>query len=122
MLDRWREAAARGERDRLAGQVQQLLVQGPTAGPDHPDTRLYKQLTSLTGPLLGRLDLQALASKSTPSAAQETAAGKSSRIYGLPRESFGKHPSGGQVDGASLVAQSPLGADDPRAGRARRGA
>ena len=104
VLDRWREASARGERDKLAGQVQQLLVQGPTAGPDHPDTRLYKQLTSLSGPLLGRLDLQALASKSTSTAAQETAAGKSSKVYGLPQR---------------VVRQASLGRPDRR-GQSRR--
>ena len=50
------ERAAAAHTLALAPTLRKLLVAGPPAGQDlkHPDTVLYRQLTSLRGPLLAR--------------------------------------------------------------------
>jgi hypothetical protein len=60
VLDRWRDASQPGERRRLAEALEHLLKTGESAAASQPDTLLYRQLTSLGGPLLGRVNVSQL--------------------------------------------------------------
>jgi len=109
ILDRWRDSVQKSERDQLAEQLQQLLTQGPTGAKDQPDSVLYRQLTSLSGPLLGTLDFSALSAEVRKAGAQ---AAPADLAYGLPREAFGKLPQeSGLVTSASSVLEVRLPAD-----------
>ncbi len=92
-LDRWRERPTRVERDKFAQDVQVLLTQPLSEKRDGPDAALYQQLTSLDGPLLGRLDFARLA-------AEIKAKGESQ----ASPHAFGTHPSGRPLDPTSLLA------------------
>ena len=111
LLDRWRDSASKPERDQIAEHLQQLLTQGPTGPKDHPDSILYRQLTSLSGPLLGTLDFASLAAEArkaeAPAAPVDVAVS-----YGLPREAFAKLPQeSGLVTSAPSVLEIRLPAD-----------
>ncbi|WLD14893.1 DUF1592 domain-containing protein [Planctellipticum variicoloris] len=100
LLDRWRDEADAGERMKLAGQVQELIKNGPPAAADHPDAVLHRQLTALSGPLLGALDFGQLATatgqaRSAPS------------TYGIEPGLFGRHPSGKVLPAGSFVTEAP---------------
>ena len=59
------------------------------------------------GPLLGRIDCRS-ACRAGGSRRPRTATGRAdSRSFGLPPETFGKHPRGGEADRASLLVQAP---------------
>jgi hypothetical protein len=107
LLDRWREATGRAEREELARQIRQLVVLGPTTASEHPDTQLYLQLTSLAGPLLGRLDLQGAAAESASIPSDNASEGNSPKPYGLAPETFGRGPQGERIDQASLLVEAP---------------
>jgi hypothetical protein len=55
VLARWLEAEDTESRNRAAAEVQRLLTHGPPAEANHPDTMLYRQLTSLSGPLFAQV-------------------------------------------------------------------
>lgn len=56
LLAQWRSSADATEKKRLAVEVQKLLSSGGTGlAKDSPDGVLYRQLTTLSGPLLGSL-------------------------------------------------------------------
>ncbi|MEZ6062861.1 MAG: DUF1592 domain-containing protein [Planctomycetaceae bacterium] len=112
LLARWQktsDAAARGE---LAAQLQQLLNNGSTGLPaDAPDAVLYRQLTSLSGPLL---------SAAITAAVSRTDQGDEPAVnleheFGLDAQQFGRHPAVDNnvdqqvpgVDAASLCVTSP---------------
>ena len=112
LLARWQTATTAAEKSRLAEQVQKLLVEGIAALPkDSPDGELYRQLTSLAGPLLAsrkpsgaapnpvRLD----AKKNTRPDQPQSEPSK----IGLDATLFGKHPNGSDIDSASLCVQAP---------------
>lgn len=107
LLDSWRDEPSKSKRIQLALQLQQLLTRGPSAVKDPPDTTLYEQLTSLGGPLLGKLDFGRIASETNGSDAGKDQAHNRDDGFGLPREQFGKHPLGKPCDGTSLIATSP---------------
>ena len=52
VLTKWQSAATAADKQRLANDVQKLLVSGPPEMKDSPDAMLYRQLASLGGPLL----------------------------------------------------------------------
>lgn len=54
VLARWRDANAGDVRAALATEFGKLLLEGPTGEQDHPDTVLYRQLASLSGPLVSQ--------------------------------------------------------------------
>ena len=103
LLARWQEAKELADKQKLADEVEQLLV-GGTAGKAPPDAALYQQLASLGGPLLSAA--RAEASKSPE--AKLPAAGDAAD-WGLDPALFGKHPSDATaaVDAASLCVQAP---------------
>ena len=88
VLARWQSAASVEEKQRLADEVQRLLQGGVASLPkESPDIVLYRQLTSLGGPLLASA-LKALSAPPASGASDD----KESKV-GLDPGMFGKHPS-----------------------------
>jgi Protein of unknown function (DUF1592)/Protein of unknown function (DUF1588)/Protein of unknown function (DUF1587)/Protein of unknown function (DUF1585)/Protein of unknown function (DUF1595)/Cytochrome C oxidase, cbb3-type, subunit III len=94
----WRDEPDRAVRDKVASQLQRLLTDGPPARADDPNADLYRQLMSLSGPLLGKIDFGQLAAEPV-----EVKTDGSNEKFGLPRERFGK----AGADVASLFTTSP---------------
>jgi len=95
LLAHWQSAEKPEEKIRLAQEVQKLLTSAPPKA-DTPDGTLYRELTSLSGPLF-------VGAAPSMNAAKETAPSK----WGLDPALFGKHPSGGSLDNANLCVQAP---------------
>jgi opacity protein-like surface antigen len=102
LMARWQSADSAAERQRLAGEVQRLLVSGPPAAKDSPDAALYRQLASLGGPLFSAARAAAVKSSS-----QTVAAGGGADAWGLDPSLFGHHPDGSPLDPASLCVKAP---------------
>ena len=102
LLARWQRAASADEKERLAQALEALLKSGPPAAKDSPDGLLYRQLSSLRGPLVSAVQhhVPATGPSSGAGVANATAAG-------LDPALFGKHPSGPVIDAASLCVQAP---------------
>ncbi len=103
LLVKWQGAANADEKKRLGDEIQKLLAAGPPASKDSPDAVLYRQLTSLNGPLVGRF-LQDWLSKPK---SESSAASPSREPTGLDPALFGKHPDGSAIDPASLCVKAP---------------
>ena len=100
LLAKWRAAASAEEKRRLAGEVQKLLRSGATGlAKDSPDAVLYRQLTSLNGPLLAiaRDTLLALPREVAPAGG----------VHGVDPALFGKHPDGATLPTANLCVRAP---------------
>ncbi|MBI5760920.1 MAG: DUF1592 domain-containing protein [Planctomycetales bacterium] len=103
LLAQWQAASKTEEKQELATAIQKLLTNGPAAGADEkqPDVVLYRQLSSLGGPLLAR------------SVTLGTGRDGGSRAsthptdIGLDPALFGKHPNGSAIDAASLCVRAP---------------
>ena len=76
---------------------------GPPAAKDSPDGLLYRQLSSLRGPLVSavRLDGAGIG------AGERSRADPKQPAIGLDPALFGKHPSGAAIDAASLCVRAP---------------
>ncbi|HUQ68800.1 MAG TPA: DUF1587 domain-containing protein, partial [Planctomycetaceae bacterium] len=100
LLARWQAATDAGEKEKLAGEVQQLLTGPPPTDPQQPDALFYRQLSSLGGPLFAGARSRKLSdgSRSKPASKDEP---------GLDPALFGKHPNGTAIDANSLSVQSP---------------
>lgn len=100
VLARWQAAGTAEEKGKLAHEVQTLLTSGPPPDANHPDAVLYRQLSSLGGPLLAaaRAKVQASAGSSADASGSE---------IGLDPALFGRHPNGAAIDAASLCVQAP---------------
>lgn len=97
VLTKWQSAATAADKQRLANDVQKLLVSGPPEMKDSPDVVLYRQLASLGGPLL-------ISARSSPIFNPQDS---NQSALGLDPAMFGKHPNGSTVDPASLCVQAP---------------
>jgi hypothetical protein len=109
LLAKWQSSASVEEKKKLADEVQKLLLTGPAGlAKDAPDAVLYRQLTSLNGPLLSSIlrgsgREEALAKNPKEQGrVSSTAAG-----FGLDPALFGKHPNGTKVTEASLCVRAP---------------
>ncbi|MFO1461176.1 MAG: DUF1592 domain-containing protein [Verrucomicrobiota bacterium] len=101
LLARWQVADSAEQRRDLASRLDALLKSGPSDATPAPDEALYRQLSSLGGPLLfGSVPLHPTKDR----AAGAQAGGPS---WGLDPALFGKHPAGGVVDPDSLCVQAP---------------
>ncbi|MBX9788735.1 MAG: DUF1592 domain-containing protein [Pirellulales bacterium] len=105
LLARWQAASNSKDQQELAAALQQLLADGPAAdaAQTHPDVVLYRQLTSLGGPLLVRswpLVAAAIKADSQNAAATEN-------TFGLDPAMFGTLPDGSQFDADSLAVLTP---------------
>jgi hypothetical protein len=89
--------------------MQKLLTTGPPSGADtkSPDLALYRQLSSLGGPLLLRAWRQY--SEPRPETAQLTTHNSQLTTHnpGLDPALFGRHPGGAAIDPASLCVRVP---------------
>lgn len=100
LLAKWQTAPDAATKSQLAAEVQKLLLSGGAGvAKDSPDGLLYRQLTSLSGPLIG------VAQKALNGAAAGT--GSAAGTYGLDAGLFGKHPEGGTMNPNSLVVRAP---------------
>lgn len=102
LLSRWQVAPSVVAKKKLADQLQSLISKGPGTLPaDSPDLALYRQLTSLNGPLFSSMRKQLLTDQNlfsnTPS----------SSTFGLDPTLFGKHPLGSALSPADLCVQAP---------------
>jgi Protein of unknown function (DUF1592)/Protein of unknown function (DUF1588)/Protein of unknown function (DUF1587)/Protein of unknown function (DUF1585)/Protein of unknown function (DUF1595)/Planctomycete cytochrome C len=116
LLAKWQSSASIEEKVKLADEVQKLLLNG-TAGlaKDAPDSVLYRQLTSLNGPLLspilrgsGREEVLAETRNPKPETRNNQSLVTSAATdWGLDPALFGKHPNGAKVNETSLCVRAP---------------
>ena len=95
-LAQWQSAANSQDRQQLAAAVQQLLSGEQPADQASPNSQLYRQLTSLSGPLFRALRPDPKSSTITPASS-----------WGVDPALFGRHPDGGLVDPANLCVKAP---------------
>ncbi|HWE36728.1 MAG TPA: DUF1592 domain-containing protein [Isosphaeraceae bacterium] len=102
VLARWLSAPDDESRHKLAAEVQALLTSGPPASKDDPNAVLYRQLSSMNGPLLARFkpgDRGPVAKLATVEKAT---------AWGLDPARFGVHPDNStEVDPESLCDRAP---------------
>jgi Protein of unknown function (DUF1592)/Protein of unknown function (DUF1588)/Protein of unknown function (DUF1587)/Protein of unknown function (DUF1585)/Protein of unknown function (DUF1595)/Planctomycete cytochrome C len=101
LLTKWQAAQSPAEKEKLAENLQKLLTSGPASAKSAPDAALYRQLSSLTGPLGGTLQKRARAATTNvqPPAKPSN--------WGIDPRRFGKHPNGRPIDSGSLCVQAP---------------
>ncbi|HZJ16221.1 MAG TPA: DUF1592 domain-containing protein, partial [Chthoniobacteraceae bacterium] len=103
LLAKWQSSTNADEKHRLSDQVQQLLITGTVGLPkDAPDAMLYRELTSINGPLLASI-------RNLPSTIRndQSLVTSAATEWGLDPALFGKHPSGAKVDARSLCVRAP---------------
>ncbi len=109
LLAKWQSSASAAEKPKLADELQKLLAGGAAGlAKDAPDAVLYRQLTSLNGPLLASI----LRSSRREEAPTETRNDQSlvtsaATSWGLDPALFGEHPSGAKVNALSLCVRAP---------------
>jgi hypothetical protein len=109
LLAKWQSSARAEEKQMLAGELQQLLAGGAAGlAKDSPDAALYRQLTSLNGPLLSSI-LRGSRREEAPSEIRnrQHLVASVATSYGLDPTLFGKHPNGATVDTSSLCVRAP---------------
>ena len=103
LLARWQAADSTEVRQQLATAIQKMLGEGPPEDDQHPDSVLYRKLSSLGGPLLEVRSISAFWGRSSGEA---TARDRESD-WGLDPAAFGRHPDGSKIESASLCVQAP---------------
>ena len=107
LLVKWQSSAKAAEREQLAKELQKLLLTGTGDLPkDAPDAVLYRQLTSLNGPLLSSI-LRISGGESAQTAANANSSTALTSEWGLDPRLFGKHPNGTPVDSKNLCVRAP---------------
>lgn len=101
ILAAWQSAATAEERQALVTKLQTLLKDGPGNLPaDAADAVLYRQLTSLNGPLLSPLRRKVLT--------EGFASGSAGSLScGLDPALFGRHPDGSTLNPGDLCRKAP---------------
>lgn len=109
LLARWQSAADLTEKRDLAGAVQRLLTEGGKVPADSPDGRLFRQLSSLSGPLLaGGLERGRIQAAVDGAGDKTTAGGKGTNDYwALDPGQFGRMPGGTEMERANLGVRAP---------------
>lgn len=107
LLTKWQSTPNRDEKQRLANEIEKLLVAGPPQNKDTPDAALYRQLASLNGPLFGQFLRGWLSRSAEPSSPTIGAKDNDPAAFGLDPALFGKLPNGTAIEGASLGAKAP---------------
>ena len=105
LLARWQTAANAEEKNSLAAEIQKLLVSGqPPVAKDSPDAVLYRQLTSLGGPLLSRpRNVGDKVTRPVNVAANDL----KQNSWGIDPAVFGHHPNGQARDAGSICVSAP---------------
>ncbi|MBI3851634.1 MAG: DUF1592 domain-containing protein [Verrucomicrobia bacterium] len=109
LLAKWQSSGSAEEKHRLAEEVQRLLLNGAAGlAKDAPDAALYRQLTSLNGPLLSSI-LRSSGRESAQTSSKENQSRLTSAAteWGLDPALFGKHPNGAALSPSSLCVQAP---------------
>jgi len=96
LLAKWQAAPNADEKSKIAVDIQKLLATGAPEGKDNPDALLFRQVTSLGGPLMAGMK----ASGKAPFDASKIA-------YGVDPALFGKNPKGDARDATSLCVRAP---------------
>ena len=117
LLAKWQSSTSAEEKQKLAGEVQELLLGGATGlAKEAPDAVLYRQLTSLNGPLLKTLLTASTSSRTgapisksarAPGHVQNADLEIGAPLHGLDSALFGKHPNGASVDARNLCVRAP---------------
>lgn len=102
LLSKWQATRDRDERTRLATALQALLIAAPPAAKESADFALHQQLTSLSGPLLGKV----LNDKAEPGS-DVSVTSPTKNDWGLDPALFGKHPNGSATDPNNLIVRAP---------------
>ena len=102
LLARWQSAASAAEKQELAQSVEALLTSGLPAAKESPDGLLFRQVSSLRGPLLSAVRSPGTGS-GTPSASSRA---NETRV-GLSPSLFGRHPNDPVIDAASICVRAP---------------
>lgn len=105
LLAQWQSAGAAEEKRRLAGEVQALLL-GMAPADKSPNAALYRQLSSLGGPLLAGAR-PAVGSAAQKLSATAPASKGAASTWGLDSALFGKHPDGSTIPSGSLCVRAP---------------
>ncbi|HLX60333.1 MAG TPA: DUF1592 domain-containing protein [Planctomycetota bacterium] len=100
LLGKWQNAADEKTKATLADEVQKLLLGVPPADKDSANAKLYRQLTSLSGPLFAGL-------KKDANAQNPPVAANGAQTWGLDPAQFGKDPNGRAIGEANLCVQAP---------------
>lgn len=101
LIAQWQMASDAAAKNQLADKLQALLTAGPRdLAADAPDSILYRQLTSLNGPLFSTVRKELLSENAEASAPTESA-------FGIDPALFGRHPNGSAINAASLCVQAP---------------
>ncbi len=109
LLAKWQASASADEKKRLAGEVQKLLLGGAELlAKDSPDAQLYRQLTSLNGPLFSSI-LRGNHREAAQPLRQESQSRLTSAAtdWGLDPAQFGRHPDGTKIGDTSLCVRAP---------------
>ncbi|HUY34306.1 MAG TPA: DUF1592 domain-containing protein [Pirellulales bacterium] len=111
LLAKWQTAEDAVEKNNLADAVRKLLTSGPPEPNDSADAVLYRQLTSLGGPLFSGMLKGVLANaggqKAAPATTEEPRGEATAGEWGADPSLFGRHPQGGTIDAASLCVHAP---------------
>lgn len=103
LLAKWQTETNPIQKQHFADSVQQLLAGPPPSAKDSPDGKLYRQLTSLSGPLFGLPDAIARAAATGPSAEAKPSAAP----WGVDPAMFGRHPRGHAIDASTICVKAP---------------
>ena len=106
-LATWQAAKNADEKRKLADDVQKLLTSAPPEPKDSPDAALYRQLTSLGGPLFAKFQSSPLAPREESRTPVRPEREARDNAFGVDPALFGKHPNGSLVDAASLCVRAP---------------
>jgi len=109
LLTRWQSSALMAEKQAFAQELQRLLVRGVAdLAQDSPDRVLYRQLTSLNGPLLGFILRKSPAQEAFVAARNDPRVGASlGSEWGLDPALFGNHPGSATIASTSLCVKAP---------------
>jgi len=109
LLARWQSTDRAEEKHRLAEELQKLLTSATLVVTSSPDAVLYRQLTSLAGPLFtgNRTPLAKKAADSNTHLVGKTIKPDAPDDSSVAPPVFGQHPSGDAIDPASLCVHAP---------------
>ncbi len=109
LLAKWLSSGSAEEKQKLAGELLKLLAGGAAGlAKDAPDTVLYRQLTSLNGPLLNSIIRSSRREEApTETRKDQSLVTSAATSWGLDPALFGKHPTGAKVGASSLCVRAP---------------
>ena len=109
LLAKWQSSANAEEKQRLARELQLVLTGGVAdLAKDAPDAALYRQLTSLSGPLLSSILRGSRSEEAlTRTNLSQNLVASIAANFGLDPELFGRHPNGAKVNPGSLCVRAP---------------